>query len=380
MGILGKTSGIFRLSSSPKSPSGRGSSTAVAVTPEEFRPLIQRLLAANTLESPDAKKVLREIKVLASACSPFLAASEIQRCVRRFSFTDADGAELDRSRAFELAAKLHWDNLHHQINDADDEGRPLGPTVYATFLDELLECLIQSKDSLTCVQIPLLLNEELLLKTLTPTKYTPTLITLITRTVDSILDYAVVRIEESAPSENGSEEEAAPKQTLPSGPILFIDGNIDDHLRHHKALLAKLGEEIADLLRDGNPFEGDLDDDTLRERKQAYFEVLAGVLERHGYDAFLGAVLGRLSELHEENDRDVAARYAERAAKSYAAQAAQDRETDFSLMAERHQHEADTWSKTAETLALEEEPEEEAKESEGGNKMPSPNESGLFGA
>ena len=380
MGILQKTSSIFRLSSNSKSAVGRNSSTPRSVTPEEFQPLIKRLLTVQTLDSPEAKKVLSEIKELASGCSPFLAASEIQRCARRFSFTDGEGAQLDRSRAFELAAKLHWENLHHQVSDADDGGRPLGPTVYATFLDELLECLIQSKEALIAVQIPLLLNEEFLLRTLTPTAYTPTLITLITRTMDSILDYAVVQDHPSAPSGNGSEEESEPPPALPSGPILFINAGTRDYLTSQKALLAKIGQEISDVLDGGNPLEGDLDDATLRERKKAYSEVLLGIVERHRYDALAGAISGVLSELSTEDDPDAGLRHARHAAASYTAQAAQDRELHLTLMAERHQHEADRLSKIVEKVEAGQPTDQMPNPLTGANGTPEADEGDLPGA
>lgn len=310
LSILGKTAGLLRVRSG-----GGGASADTAtgfvprVAPEELKPVLSRLVRFESLESADAGQAIEQLRVMAQRGGLFLTASEIQRCLKQYPMIDDAGGRMDCTRAYEFAAKLHWDHIHDQLGEMQDSKRKLGPTVYMTFLEELIECLIRSKDGAESFQIPVVLAEELLLKVLDPTVHSLRFLALGRRTLEGVLDYCDARsIADGIEAEFGAGNGGGASEFYPT---IAVDPAVVEYLRAEFGMVRGFVEDVEALFDSNENTSGVSPDDVERKRTHIldYLEALLSVMQRHDCPPIRAACMQRLGEmrrkLNEEPDQPI---------------------------------------------------------------------------
>jgi len=292
----------------------------VGVSPEELQPLIRTLLEESSLESEKAQKVIAQLRSLSTKAGAFLTASEIQRCLHGFNFSTLDGEVHSGARAYELAAKLHWEHLQRQIEAIEAESRPMGPTVFATFVEEMVECLIRGDDARRAVELPIVLADALLEKTLDPSLHTLDYVVLAERAIGVSLDCCNDWIANHQPDpeeDNGAESEELDTE---SG---ALTRELITFLRELEATLKRVGEELSELLTpiESSPLVVECDAATRAGRLWDYYQVLERIGNQAGYAPFQAMVLECISRSLRDVDAERAKTYALKAADLFDAQA-----------------------------------------------------------
>ena len=305
MSLLRKTSNFLRLEPGRDAwlkqfPHG---SARVGVSPEELQPLIRTLLEEPSLESVEAQKVITQLRSLSTKAGAFLTASEIQRCLNGFNFSTLDGQEQDGSRAYELAAKLHWEHLQRQIEAIEAESRPMGPTVFATFLEEMVECLIRGDDARRAVAIPVVLADALLEKTLDLSLHTLDYVVLAERAIGVSLDCCADWIAKHKPVSEDDEEAETEEREAESG---TLTQDLIAYLRELEGAFKRVGEELNELLApiESSALVADCDAATRAERLRDYHQVLERIGDQAGYAPFQAMVLDRMSRSSQDEDSE----------------------------------------------------------------------------
>ncbi len=311
-------------------------SSRVGVSPEELQPLIRTLLEEPSLESPEAQKVITELRNLSTKAGTFLTASEIQRCLLGFKFTTEDGEKLNGARAYELAAKLHWEHLHRQIEEIETESRPMGPTVFATFLEEMVECLIRGDDARRAVEIPVVLADGILEKTLEPSIHTLDYIALAERAIGVSLDCCVDWIEKHRPEPEEDAQAESQERDAEEGPLT---SGLMTFLRELETSLKRVGQELNELLApiESSALLAECDPATKSARVHDYHRVLERVGEQAGYAPFRGMVLARMSQAFQDVDLEKSKAFALEAADLFEAQAEKEGQLKLTFLQHRRE-------------------------------------------
>ncbi len=343
MSLLRKTSELLRLEpgkdawlkQSPFTPARGG------ISPEELQPLIRTLLEEPSLETAEAQKVITKLRAVSTKAGHFLTASEIQRCLNGFKFRDGAGEVLDGARAYEFAAKLHWEHLHRQIEAIEGESRRMGPTVFATFLEEMVACLIRGDDARRAVEIPVVLAEELLERILEPTRHILDYMALAERAVGVSLDCCGDWITKNAPkTEAAADEEddqAEPDELeVESGPLTR---EVMAHLREMEAAFKRVGLELNELLApiESSALVSECDDETKAVRLRDYHNVLQRIGSQAGYPPIHAMVLEAMSLVVRADDPEKAKALALEAADLYEAQAEKEERLELPLLQRRRE-------------------------------------------
>jgi len=243
-----------------------------------------------SLDSARAQEVIGKLREISSKAGTFLTASEIQRCLRGFSFEDDNGEALSGTRAYELAAKFHWEHIHRQIEAIEVDSRPMGPTVFATFLEEMVECLLRGDDARRAVEIPILLADSLLERILSPSLHTLEYMALAERAVGVSLECCEDWIKKNQPPQDDAEEETEEKASLEYGPL---NSQVMDYLAAIETAFKHIGQEVHELL---SPIESSElvaagDPQTKIVRQNDYLQVLQSLGEQADYSPFKAMLL-----------------------------------------------------------------------------------------
>ena len=343
MSLIRKTSEFLRLEPGrdawlKQSPF---SSAHVRVSPEELQPLIRTLLEEPSLDSAGAQKVITELRSISTKAGAFLTASEIQRCLNGFRFSSEDGGKLDGARAYELAAKLHWEHLHRQIEAIESESRPMGPTVFATFLEEMVECLIRGNDAHRAVEIPVVLADELLEKTLDPSLHTLEYVVLAERAIGVSLDCCADWIAKHQPDPE-DDEGAEPEEH--DAEIGTLTRDLISYLRALEGAFKRMGEELNELLApiESSALVAERDPATRAERLRDYHQVLEHIGEQAGYAPFQAMALECMSRTSQDEDSERAGTLALRASDLFETQAETEEHLGLDFLQHRRRKRAKT--------------------------------------
>jgi hypothetical protein len=335
MGVLRGANVFKRFAKGGSGLFGGAKPEAPGVSPEELQPLLITLLEEPTLETTAAKNVIAELKSIASRCGTFLTASEIQRALSEFDFKSEDGRRLKGTRAYELAAKLHWEYIHKEIDQMNKKSRRLGSTVYAVFVEEMIECLLRGEDPLKAIEIPVVLADELLGRVFEPSPYTGTYFILAERTIAAAHDGYKYWID-------GKKHilELDHKLNDPSGPMpdeaFFAEADeVVQYLSGLERALHALSEELGEIQYEPDASRaGD-------EMRASFHGALLGVARRASYAPFTAMVLERTA--HSQNGAaNAEGRQAliEEAAALYAEQAEAEERMHMPILSERRMKEA----------------------------------------
>ena len=338
MGLLRKTTNILRLHPGPDAWLKQSAFVPAkdGISPEELRPLLKTLLKEPSLETPEAQKVLESLRELSTKAGPFLTASEIQRCLVRFKFLNDDGEKLNRARAYELAAKLHWEHLRRQVEAIEADAKPLGPTVFTTFLEEMVECLLRSGEPRKAAEIPIVLADELLGKLLVPSLKTLDYAVLAERSIGTALDCCRSWLSElrerGAQGENGEAHEAeeekiegdVPDETIKDDHA--VDSDLIEYLRELDAAFRRVSLDLHELMFpiDTCRLITQSDESTRIEQNRTYLQVLVGIANKAGYAPLEAMALEALSDSVRDEDEENAQGYASQASDLYRAEAEKD--------------------------------------------------------
>lgn len=343
MSLLRKTTEFLRLEPGRDAWLKQSSFTSgrVGVSPEELQPLIRSLLEAPSLESAEAQKVITELRSISTKAGTFLTASEIQRCLYGFRFKADDGEELDGARAYELAAKLHWEHLHRQIEEIETESRPLGPTVFATFLEEMVECLIRGDDARRAVEIPVVLADGLLEKTLNPSLRTLDYVVLAERAIGVSLDCCVDWIEKHRPDPEDDDNDESEEREPEKGPIT---ADLIAYLREMESAFKRVGQELSELLApiESSALIAECDAATRVARLRDYHQVLERIGDQAGHVPFHAMVLECMSRTVQNEDAERAKTLALKAADLFEAQAEAEGRLELNFLQHRRENRAKT--------------------------------------
>lgn len=320
MSLLGKTVSFLRIEPGPDAwlKQTQFGSSRSGVSPEELRPLIRTLLMETSLESPGAQEVIGKLRRISSKVGMFLTASEMQRCLRGFSFVDNDGMELKGARAYELAAKFHWEHIHRQIEAIEMDSRPMGPTVFATFLEEMVECLIRGDDARRAIEIPIILADSLLELILVPSLHTLEYMALAERAIGVSLEccsdwIAKNRTPQEVAEKEDAEEETREEPEMSCGPLT---SQVMDYLSEVETAIKQIGIELQELL---SPIESselvvECDRETKIVRQNDYLQVLQRIEEQADYAPFRAMILESMSHNARGVDEEKAEAFAHEAA------------------------------------------------------------------
>lgn len=349
MSLLRKTSQLLHLEpgkdawlkQSPMSPAHGG------ISPEELQPLILTLLKEPSLETAEAQKVIAELRAVTTRAGHFLTASEIQRCLNGFSFTDDEGERLNGARAYEFAAKLHWEHLHRQIEAIEAESRRMGPTVFATFLEEMVVCLIRGDDVRRAVEIPVVLAEEILERILEPSPHILDYAALAERAIGVSLDCCGDWIAKNAPKkeepEDEEEDQTEPEELEELEPEVGpLTREVMAYLRETEAAFKLVGVELNELLA---PIEScallsECDEETKAARLSDYHNVLQRIGSQAGHAPFHAMVLEGMSLVAQPHDPDEAEALALEAAVLHETQAQEEERLELPLLQHRRENHA----------------------------------------
>lgn len=334
MSILGKTAAFLHVGSGGADDATTGIVPRVA--PEELKPVLSRLVRFETLDSPEAGEAIAELREMARRGGLFLTASEIQRCLKQYPMVDDSGIDLDCTHAYEFAAKLHWDHIHDQLGEMQDSKRKLGPTVYMTFLEELIECLIRSKDGVESFQIPVVLAEELLLKVLDPTVHTLRFLALGRRTLEGVLDYCDARsAADEIQAEFGAGNGGGASIFYPT---IAVEPAVVEYLRVEFDMVRGFVEEVQGLFDANETTSAVAPADVERKRTHIldYLEALLSVMQRHDCPPIRAACMQRLGEMRRKLNREPDQPILADAATLFDAQAEKESELGLEILASRH--------------------------------------------
>ena len=346
MSLLRKTSELLHLEPGKDAWLKQSAFTPAheGISPEELQPLIRRLLEEPSLETAEAHKVITELRAVTTRAGHFLTASEIQRCLSGFNFEDGDGGQLDGARAYEFAAKLHWEHLHRQIEAIESESRRMGPTVFATFLEEMVACLIRGDDAHRAVEIPVVLAEELLQRILEPSRHILDYMALAERAIGVSLDCFGGWIAKNAPKTGAAADEeddqAEPEELeAESGPLAR---EVMAYLREIEAAFQRVGLELNELLApiESSALVSECDEKTKAARLRDYHNVLRRIGSQAGHAPIHAMVLEGMSLVAQADKPEEAKALALEAADLYDAQAEKEERLELPLLQDRREKHA----------------------------------------
>jgi len=344
MGLLRKTTELLRLEPGSDAWVKQGAFVPAreGISPEELQPLLQTLLAEPSLEGAEAQRVLARLRDLSTNAGPFLTASEIQRSLLRFKFRDSEGHRLNPARAYELASKLHWEHLHRQVEAIEADSKPLGPTVFSTFLEEMVECLLRSDEPRKAAEIPVVLAEELLIKLMKPSVHALDYVVLAERSIGTALDCCRTWHSEqlegaSAEGIADADEETAESPNHRDSDPTLIDTGLINYLRELNEAFSRVSLELHELMFpiDTCRFIIDSTESDAEGLRLAYLEVFAGMAKKVGYAPLVALTFEALADALANDDPEKAKGFTRQAADLYEAEAEKEGRLHLAILVQR---------------------------------------------
>jgi tetratricopeptide (TPR) repeat protein len=127
----------------------------------KLKPLLKQLVSLPRLEGPVAQECLNALKQLATQRGLYLTAFEIRTKLDLMPRVDEEGAPVHRQRGYVLAGDFFYSHLRKEIEAAKAQTGAVGPNVFRSYCDELVECLLRSGNVRRAIEVPMTLLDEL---------------------------------------------------------------------------------------------------------------------------------------------------------------------------------------------------------------------------
>ena len=128
----------------------------------KLRPLLDRLVAADSLTGPVAQEAFQELKQLALRNGLYVTAFSIKNRLDAMSRIGPDGTPIHKSQGYLLAADFIFGHVKREVAGLKDNPQAVGPNAFREYCNEMIVCLLNGENVRRAVEIPVLLIDDLL--------------------------------------------------------------------------------------------------------------------------------------------------------------------------------------------------------------------------
>lgn len=132
--------------------------------------ILAHLLSESKSDSRNAHDELLELKDIASEYGAYMTATEIRDCVLRMPDADSEGKAYRKGRGYELAADLFRQDLVKKVKPVHKGILAVSAEEFAAYCKELLECFFLAEKHRRGIQICLVICEDLIIRSCSPSE------------------------------------------------------------------------------------------------------------------------------------------------------------------------------------------------------------------
>lgn len=270
---------------------------------DDLRQLVHTLAAARSLDDPNAREALEGLRAIASHGSRHFIAGEIQSIADRLPAKRKDGTVYTRGRGYCLAADLYLKDLLKEIAKVETGERPIGPSIFRGYCNEVVDCLFAAEKAQRGVEIPLELVDGLLAKAIGSVSHQEIYLTLAIQALNSVQELAIQKLGRDAVIRRKTIRSDMSEETPPPGhrsKHTSIDKEIISYLNGLKQSVTLIKEHLSQwdgsLPLSGHERSREQDQNHIREQF-LYLQRLSRIADTAGYEGFAGLVHQQLGEL-----------------------------------------------------------------------------------
>jgi hypothetical protein len=316
-------------------------------------PELQKLIQAEDMNSPEALLAIAELKRISGVIGLYVAAAKM-----RF-FLDAkrtEGQIIHKDRGYVLAADFIFQHVDRELKGIDTEGREIGPNVFRSYCNELVACLVSGKNVRRAVEVPMLLIDTLLDRSLSATEHRDTYLSLITQALESayaqvLAKYEADQRERARRRQERKTESGAKSNTSMEDPAHSFDGNTVEYMKEMGERINEFTQAYALSTAVPVPIAGHIPPNAaVAQRCLAFLQQIAPLAEKAAYYGLVALVAQRIAAALSLTQPDRQAEFWTRSAMANELQA--DREAKlllFKLSKRRYKSAQDAYLKAGDT-------------------------------
>ncbi|MDZ4860321.1 MAG: hypothetical protein SGI88_15190 [Candidatus Hydrogenedentes bacterium] len=277
-------------------PPGEGDSEASA----RLWPQLVKLISADELNSPESTLAITELKHIASVIGLYIAASKM-----RFML-DAkqreEGRVLHKDRGYVLAADFIYQHVNKELQGLEAEGHGIGPNVFRSYCNELVACLVSGKNVRRAVEIPMLLVDNLLERSLMAIEHRDTYLSLIVQALESAHAQAIAKYESDQRErarrrqERKAESGSGSSSTAIEDPSHVLDGDTVEYIKEMGDRINVFIAAYSHCTAVPMPYAGSVPPDpAIAQRNLAFLQQVAPMAESAGYYGLIAIVAQRIA-------------------------------------------------------------------------------------
>jgi hypothetical protein len=149
---------------------------------------LRRLLAAPSISHPDVAPALLAIKNLAASKGPYVIALEIRSRLEATSWSYEDGSPCHKQRGYVLVADFIHVHIRRELAALKSGSGILGPNIFRTYCNELVDSLLRGDRPHRAVEIPVLLIDDVVAEAFDDPRRASKLMNLALQAVESMIE------------------------------------------------------------------------------------------------------------------------------------------------------------------------------------------------
>ncbi|MCL4215762.1 MAG: hypothetical protein KJ052_01960 [Candidatus Hydrogenedentes bacterium] len=129
-----------------------------------IKPLLKEIVTASSVVNPEAERALSRLKRFVRLHDAYVVGMALKIQLQSMPRVDDAGKVYHKCRAYVLVADLFLVHIQLELKNMSTAGECLGTNTFRGYCNEVVECLIGSKDLSRAVEVPVMLADELLLE------------------------------------------------------------------------------------------------------------------------------------------------------------------------------------------------------------------------
>lgn len=303
--------------------------TRVSLT--QVKKNLETLLSAESVNDPEARAAQSILQQIATSYGAYRTATEIYGYVTGAArLSDSEGA-LQRSRGFELAGELFFLHLQHEIDSIEDSDKPLGPSIFKTYCDELFDSFFRGDHVRKGIGFPIMIMERLMTKAVSSHGHADLYVKLAEQALNSAIELSKLKFERDRQEARRASRMHKRGETPPprvKSADLTLDEDVLDYLQDVRRRFRQFSELVSksSALNSTNG-----SDEVLLATLQVYLDAA----EKMGYPGLAGLLKERAGTFLAANQPNKARAYLFSAARDFERLADQEYSLHLTKMAVR---------------------------------------------
>lgn len=260
---------------------------------------VRKLVTAEDMSSPEATLAIADLKHIGGIIGLYVAASKMRFMLDAMPRTD--GQPLHKDRGYVLAADFIFQHLTREVQAMEMEGREIGPNIFRSYCNELVACLVSGKNVRRAIEVPMLLVDNLLERSLNTIEHREIYSSLIGQALDSAYSQALAKYEADQRErarrrlERRSEGGHASNTSI-EDPAHVLDAGSVEYLKEMNDRITEFVKLFGQCTAVPVPYSGPVPPDAaVAQRNLAFLQLVAPMAEKAGYYGLIAIVSQRIA-------------------------------------------------------------------------------------